>query len=114
MEESTACAELPFQFSFSSHPRVLNVLGVQTTNNHRLTKGKYGRYYCPKQVVLVEYVPTFSCENETCPPVSVILSYTTTTPANSQLRLLLCLRSSRCCFQGRESLEKFIKETAHT
>src|SRR6218665_2467213 len=53
MEESTACAELPFQFSFSSHPRVLNVLGVQTTNNHRLTKGKYGRYYCPKQAVFV-------------------------------------------------------------
>ena len=55
MEESTACAELPFQFSFSSHPRVLNVLGVQTTSNHRLTKGKYGRYYCPKQANITLY-----------------------------------------------------------
>ena len=56
MEESTACAELPFQFSFTAHPRVLNVFGVQTTNNHRLTKGKYGRYYCPKQANMTMYL----------------------------------------------------------
>src|SRR6218665_2642530 len=45
--------------------------------------------------VLVEYVPTFSCDNETCPPVLVILAHTVTTPVNSQLQLLLCLRSEQ-------------------
>ena len=50
---------------------------------------------CP--LVLVEHVPTFYCVNEICPPVSLFLVHTTTTPANAQLRLLKCLRSSRCC-----------------
>src|SRR6218665_3014083 len=48
-------------------------------------------------LVLVEHVPTFYCVNEICPPVSLSLVHTATPPANAQLRLLKCLRSSRCC-----------------
>jgi len=55
VEKFAACAELLFQFSFNAHPRVSNVLRVQTTNKHALIKGIYGRYSCPKQTNMTLY-----------------------------------------------------------
>jgi len=48
-------------------------------------------------------------KSEICPTVSLFLVHTATTPSNAQLRLLLCLRSSRCCCYGRESLDNLRK-----